>query len=99
MAADQVIGQSGEGVVHGADVARGQQAQFQKGLEAIANTQHQTVAAVEQIVHRFGDTGIAVESANELAGAIWLVAAGESAGQDNHLCVADGLFHFLDGLF
>ena len=85
MAADQVEGQGGTVLVHGPDLAVGHQSQLDQGLEAVADAQHQAVPVFEQVVDRVGEPGIAEEGADELGGAVGLVAAGEAAGQDDHL--------------
>ena len=48
------------------DVAIGNQAQLDKRLEAIANTQHQTIALLKKLTYRFGNGGRTEESRDEL---------------------------------
>ena len=48
------------------DSAIGNQAQLDKRLEAIANTQHQTIALLKQLTYRFGNGGRTEEGRDEL---------------------------------
>ena len=48
------------------DIAIGNQAQLDKSLEAIANTQHQTIALLKQLTYRFGNGGRTEECRDEL---------------------------------
>ena len=98
VAADQVEGQGRAAVVHVSDLAIGHQTQLDQRLEAVADAQHQAVAVFQQVMHRVLDAGIAEEGGDELAGALGLVAAGEAAGQNDHLGALDGLLQRLGRL-
>ena len=100
MAADPVEGQCGAGLVHVHDLTEGDKAQFNEGLEAVADAQHQAVPVFEQVVDRVFDPRVAEEGGDELAGAIGFVAAGEAAGDGDDLGLVDQLLkggnRFLD---
>ena len=46
---------------------------------------------LQQLVHRLGDGRVAEERGDELGAAVRLVAAGEAAGQEDHLAALDEL--------
>ena len=81
VAADGVEGQGGVISRDGADIAVRHQTQFDQGLEAVADAQHQAVALLQQTAHCLGDRRAAEEGGDELGAAVRLVAAGEAAGQ------------------
>ena len=85
VAADDVVGQGGAGLVGVDDLTEGHQTQLDESLEAVADTQHQTVAVIQQVSHLGLDGGIAEEGGNELGGAVGLVAAREAAGDEDHI--------------
>ena len=87
MAADDVIGQGGAGVVRVPDLAVGHQAQLDEGLEAVADAKHEAVPVLQQVHDRVGDLAVAEEGGDELAGAVGLVAAGEAAGDEDDLAL------------
>ena len=98
MAANQVEGQSGTALVQVPNLAIGHQTQLHQRLEAVADAQHQAVPVPEQVVDRVLEPLTAQEGGDELAGALRLVAAGEAAGQDNHLGGANGPLQRLGGV-
>ena len=55
MAADGVVGQGGAGLIGVDDLAKGHEAQLDKGLEAVADTQHQPVPLVQEGHHLLPD--------------------------------------------
>ena len=81
VATDQVEGQRRIVASHlVADLAVGHKTQFDKRLEAVADTEHQTIALAEQFMNRVLDAGAAQERSDELARAIRLVTAGKPPG-------------------
>ena len=80
VAVDVVEGQGGAVLIGVDDLAVGHQTQLDQRLEAVADTQHQTVAVVQMGGDLFLDLGVAEEGGDELGGAVGLVAAGEAAG-------------------
>ncbi len=58
VAADQVVGQSGALIVHGADLPVWDQPQLDEGLEAVADAQHQAVPVPKQVMDRIGQPGL-----------------------------------------
>ena len=97
MAADGVEGQGA--VVFGwvDDLAVWQEPKFHQGLEAVADAEHEAVVNGEQAFDGFFEAFVAEEGRNVLAGAVWFVPEGEAAWQHEHLRVAQGFFHGVDG--
>ena len=91
VAADGVEGQGRVAGRDGADVAVSGQTQLDEGLEAVADTQHQTIPVLQQVADCLSDRRIAEEGGDELCAAVRLVAAGEAAGQHDDLALVDGL--------
>ena len=89
MAADGVEGQGGAGVIGVDDLAVGHQTQLDEGLEAVADAAHQAVPVIQELHHLLLDGRIPEKGGDELGGAVGLVAAGEAAGQEDHLAVSD----------
>ena len=96
VAADGVEGQSGAGIIGVDDLAVGNQTQLDQCLEAVADTAHQAIPLLQQLGDSFLDGRVAEECGDELCGAIGLVAAGEAAGDEDHLAVCNALCHILD---
>lgn len=72
----------------------GNKAQFDEGLEAVADAQGQTVSFVEKLIHGFLQHFVAENCRNEFAAAVRLVAGGETAGEHDDLGMADAFCHF-----
>ena len=89
VAADDVVGQGGHVAVTVHDLAIGHQTQLHQSLEAVADTQHQAVPVIQQVGDLLLDGGVAEEGGDELAGAVGLVAAGEAAGDEDHLGIGN----------
>ena len=85
VAANGVVGQGGTIGVGVQDLTIGQETQLDEGLEAVANTQHQTVPLLQQRRDLFLNGGIAEKGGDEFGGAVRLIPAGEAAGEENHL--------------
>ena len=94
---DGIEGQGGAGCIGVDDLAVGYQPQLDQGLEAIANAAHQAVPVLQQPHDLLLDGRIPEEGGDELGGAVGLVAAGEAAGNEDHLAVPDALGHILHG--
>ena len=67
-------------------------------MEAVADTEHQAVALLQQLVDAILDGGVAQERGDKLTRAVRLVAAGEAARKNDHLRAADSLLKLLGGL-
>ena len=67
--------------------------------ETVADTQHEAVAVLQQIVHRFGDARIPEHGGDELAAAVRLITGAEAARQHDDLGFFDPLHHRLDRFF
>ena len=87
--ADGVESQRGAGLVHGADVSVGHQAELDERLEAVADAQHEAVAGLQQVTNGLGDLGRAEECGDELGRAVGLVSAREAARQHDDLALPD----------
>ena len=98
MTTDGVERERGALLVHGADVAERHETQLHERLETVADAQHEAVAVLQQVAHRFGDGRSAEERRDELGRAVGLVAAGEPAGDHDDLAVLDGLHQRLGAL-
>ena len=83
---DVIKGQCGAILIGVNDLAIRNKSQFNKCLETITDTAHQTVAVVQQIGYCFLDRRITEECRDELSRAIRFVTAGETAGNKDHLC-------------
>ena len=59
--------------------------QLDQRLKAVADARHQSVALLQKTVYFFLDCGVAEERRDEFAAAVRLVAAGESAGNEDDL--------------
>ena len=68
--------------------AEGHEAELNEGLEAIADAEDEPVAPVEQLMHGVGELFAPEEGVDKLAAAVGLVAAGEAAGDDQHLAAS-----------
>ena len=97
VAADGVERQRRAFCSHRHDIAVRHQAELDQSLETIADAEHQAIAVVQQVTHRFGDGRSAEERGDELGGAIRLVAAGEAARNHNDLALLDLLNQRLGG--
>ena len=95
MSADGVEGQGRICRLKLADFAVGYKSELNKRLEAVADTEHKTVAVFEQVVNRVRDSRVAEGCGDKLARAVGLVTAGEAAGNHNHLRFSDDFFHSL----
>ena len=96
--ADGVERQRRAGFVGVDDLTVGNEAQLDECLEAVADTCHQTVAVVKQIGDRFLDSACTEECRDELTRAVRFVTAGEAAGNEDDLGLADLLCKDIDGL-
>lgn len=98
VAADGVEGQRGCILGLGADLAVGNQAELDQGLEAIADAEHEAVALLEQLHDGVGNLRVAKDAGDELGAAFGLVAGAEAAGEHDNLAAADGLDVGFDAL-
>ena len=93
VATDQVEGQRRIVASHlVADLAVGHKPQLDERLEAVADTEHQTIALAEQFMNRVLDAGAAQERSDELARAIRLVTAGKTTRHNDHLSATNSVF-------
>ena len=90
VAADEVEGEGGAVRGGRADLPIGHQPQLHQGLEPVADAQHQSVPIFQQVMHRVRQLGVAQEGHDEFGRAVRLIAAGETAGENDHLTAADG---------
>ena len=97
VAANDVERQRRRACVRLADLAIRHQPQLDERLEAVADAAHQPVASLEQLHHALADGGVAEEGGDELAGAVRLVAAGETAGNKDDLRLLKALRERLHG--
>ena len=97
VSADGIIGQRRAVFIRVDDSAEGDQAELDQRLEAVADAEDQTAAHVEQIGHAVPDFRIADKGGYKLAGAVRLVAAGKTAGQEEHLRFSQTCGKTLDG--
>ena len=93
MPADGIKGQRGAGVIGVDDLAVGHQSQLDQGLETVADAAHQAIPLFQQLHDLLLNGRIPEESGDELGGAIGLIAAGEAAGNEDHLAVPNPLCH------
>ena len=80
------------------DGAARDKAQLDERLEAVADTQDEAAALIEQCVDASGERWVTQEGRHELRGAVRFVTAGETARQVQHLRAVQGGCHALDGL-
>ena len=85
MTANLVVSQGRRSCIQVADFAIRHQAQLDQCLEAVADTKHQAITLLQQLVDSFLDARIPEDSRNKLAGAVRLVTAAETARQHNDL--------------
>ena len=85
-----------------ADLAVGHEAELDERLKTVADAEHEAVAALQQAHDLLRDTRIAEHGRDELAGAVRLVTAGETAREHDDVGGADafddGLHRLLDSL-
>ena len=81
------------------DLAVGDEAEFDESLEAVADTDGEAVAFIEELLDSFRDARIAERGGDELAGAVGLVAGGETAREGDDLRVVDGGQNIFYGIF
>ena len=67
------------------DFAIGNQAEFDKCLEAVADSADQAVALFKKFGDPFPDFCISEEGSDKLSGAVRFVSSGETAGNEDHL--------------
>ena len=85
MAPDGVEGQGRRVLFCVHNLSIGNQSQFDKSLEAVADTGDQTAALVKKRHDTIRRLGVPEKGGNELAGAVRLVSAGKSARDKEHL--------------
>ena len=90
MTPDGVVGERRTALVHRTNVAERHQPQLHQRLKAVADAEHEPVAVLEQVAHRFGHGRSAEERRDEFSGAVGFIAAGEAAGKHDDLAVLDG---------
>lgn len=89
VAADVVVDQ-GRGTGGGlADLAVGDEAGLDQGLEAVADAEHEAVAVLQQVHDGIGHPRVADDGGDEFRGAVGLVAGAEAAGEHQDLRLAD----------
>ena len=91
VASDGVEGQRGCVGSLRTNLAVGHKAEFDEGLEAVADAEHQAVALLQEFHHGIGNVRIAEDAGDELGAAFGLVACREAAGNHNDLAAADGV--------
>ena len=69
-----------------------------RGLEAVADAQHQAIPVFQQVVDLVLQLLCPEEGGDELGRAVGLVAAGEAAGEEDHLGLGQLLGHQVHGL-
>ena len=85
MTTDRVVCQCGAFGGKRYDLSKRYKTQLDESLEAVADTDHQTVTGVQHFLNSVLYPRVAEESIDELRRALRLVTAGESAGEHNHL--------------
>ena len=78
------------------DLAIGNQSQLDQGLEAVADTQGQSISLIQKTHNGLFDLCILEGRRKEFRGAIRLVACGETAGEHDDLGLIDGFFKNID---
>ena len=81
------------------DLAVGDEAELDEGLEAVADADGEAVAFVEELLDGFRDARVAERGGDELAGAVRFVAGGETAREGDDLRVVDGGQNIFNGIF
>ena len=85
MAANGIEGQGRAVFICVDDLSIGDQTQLDEGLKSVADAADQTVAPLQQLGDSLADLCVAEEGGDELSGAVRLIAAGEAAGNEDHL--------------
>ncbi len=98
MAPDEVLCQRGAVRVHHGKLARRQEAGLHQRLEAVADAADQAFPGADQLVDGVHHRPAAQEGGDELAGAVRLIAAGEAAGDKEHLGGCDRVRQLADAL-
>ena len=86
MASDCVVCQCGTVLVCVHNLTKGYKTKLDECLEAVTDTAHKTIAILEKLVYLLGNCLVSEECCDELTGAVGLVTAGETAGDEYHLC-------------
>lgn len=85
MAADVVEGQRGGAWLWVTDFAVGDEAGFNECLESVADTEHESIAVMNEIMDGIADAWATEDGGDEFTGAIRLIASGESTWQHEDL--------------
>ena len=98
MPADGVEGQGRRILVLAGDLSARHKAELDQRLEAVADTECQTVAVFQKVGDRLADGLVAEGRREEFGRAVRLVTAGEAAREHDDLRIADRLFKNMHGL-
>ena len=69
----------------------GQEAGFDEGLEAVADTEKEAAAVFEEVGDGVRDPGVAEDGGDEFGGAVGFVSRGEAAGDEQDLGLTDAI--------
>ena len=81
------------------DLAVGDEAELDESLEAVTDTDSETVAFVEKLLDGFRDARIAERRGDELAGTVGLVTRGETAREGDDLRIVNSCQYVFYGIF
>ena len=81
------------------DLAVGDEAEFDKSLEAVADTDGEAVAFIEKLLDSFRNARVAERGGDELSGAVRLVTRGEAAREGDDLRIVNSCQYVFYGIF
>ena len=85
MAADVVVGECRLAGSRFADFTVGDEASFDESLEAIADSEDESIAVLEKVHDGIGDAGATQDGGDKFSGACWFISGAESTWDSEDL--------------